>query len=207
MSGVWPDGTVFPKLTQETAERAFRRLYRFAMGEAYIGSMVHSRTKFMWQDGHSNYEASRKDWPTMVAYLARGFIWACNNPSKDAQLARETSNVVSNNDTQMGERAYHAAWVAAKEAREDLKFRERFEKKLAREVIRRGWLEGKGSVGMPTRKRKPQPSEYERKLAALDKRIANWETKWKRADKALKKLNKVRRAMVAYQERKVNHGR
>jgi hypothetical protein len=70
----------------------------------------------------------------------------------------------------------------------------RFERKLIKEVIERGYLDGK----LKTAERAP-PTVDEvkaKKLAALRARIKAWESKHRRAENALKKLRKQEKAMT-----------
>lgn len=74
----------------------------------------------------------------------------------------------------------------------------RFEAKLVREVIKRGYLDGKLAtpekpepVEIPVEDRKR--AEQRKKLDALTARAARWESKRKRAENALKKIRKSAR--------------
>jgi hypothetical protein len=65
------------------------------------------------------------------------------------------------------------------------------ERRLVKEVLTRGWLDGrlKKAVRLPKPKPDPRVVAYDRILV----RIANWERKAKRAETALKKLNRQKK--------------
>lgn len=64
----------------------------------------------------------------------------------------------------------------------------RFEAKLVREVIKRGWLDGRLRD-----KERPAPDLDAKKLASIEARIVKWERKRKLASTWIKKLERQRR--------------
>lgn len=76
----------------------------------------------------------------------------------------------------------------------------RFEAKLIKEVIRRGWLDGKLKDKEPETNVvpiiDPKIAERKLKLARIDARIISWERKQARATRALAKLAKQQRYYV-----------
>lgn len=65
---------------------------------------------------------------------------------------------------------------------------------MIREVLRRGWLEGK--LRTPEKPPKPEPDPKTVKLVRTEQAIERWEAKQRRAANALKKL---RRRLAYYQ--------
>jgi hypothetical protein len=74
----------------------------------------------------------------------------------------------------------------------------RFEAKMIREVIRRGWLNGALDDTRPRACKPPPVVQDPRavKLERIEARITSWERKAKRAENALKKLRKQQRYYV-----------
>jgi hypothetical protein len=69
----------------------------------------------------------------------------------------------------------------------------RLELRMTKEVVRRGWLDGRlRDAPAPA---KTPADRRSTKLASLNARIARWETKERRAHRALVKLNRQRRAL------------
>lgn len=115
-------------------------------------------------------------------YGRRGAIMV--NPDKGwRELLHDLSHYfvdIANDGTERGHTKFHA----------------RFETKLIREVVRRGWLTGKlRDKPKPAKEAtEPDPNAARRdKLARLEDRAVKWERKAERAKRALAKLNKQRR--------------
>jgi hypothetical protein len=151
---LWPDP--LPPLTAYEAERAARRMWRYAKGETYTGK-VHIGT------------GNRINW------YAKGVLTV--NPSRGwKHLIHELSHYFFY-DANPGERPhskYHARW----------------EIKLTKEALKRGWLDGKLKKPEVS---KPVVDPRLRKLALVEAGIKRWETKAKRAKTALAKLERKRR--------------
>jgi hypothetical protein len=104
---LWPDP--LPPLTAHEAERAARRLWRYAMGETYTGKVhIGSGNRYNWyRNGVLTVNPSR-GWKNLIHELSH-YFWYDANP---------------------GERPHS-------------KHHARFEIKLTKEALRRGWLDGK----------------------------------------------------------------
>lgn len=171
----WP--AVIPPLTAIEAERAARRLWRFALGETFAGEIRFATgNRYTWAEHsrtgrHDTYGSNLRvnpgeGWKEFVHSLSHLFVLRAN----------------------YGQRV-----------KPHEKFHARFEAKLVREVIRRGWLDGKlrdaEPAGEPAEiapldaKREKQRAE----LAKIDAAVERWERKAKRAKNALAKLAKRRR--------------
>lgn len=164
----WPD--IIPAMTAPESERAFRRLYRWATGWTYTGKVEISS---------GNRRAVRFDWPrghwasTRIAFI---------NPEKGwREFAHDASHLfdhVVNGESEHGK--HHA----------------RFEAKLIRQIVTRGYLDGK----LLDRER-PKPEVVgDPKAAARLVRIARigeletaWQRKLSRAERAIKKLDGERK--------------
>lgn len=166
--GLWPSS--IPPLTAEEATRAVRRLWRFSLGEKMRGDVTITS---------GNRRATRLVWTPTGSGSTRGLAV---NPSKGwRELIHDLSHdldYLANGETQHGK--HHA----------------RFEAKLVREVVRRGWLDGKlrDAPAEPAVRLAPTLDERRRaKLSRIEARIVAWERKQRRAEKALAKLAKSRR--------------
>jgi len=152
---LWPNP--LPPLTAHEAERAARRLWRYAMGETYTGKVhIGTGNRYNWyRNGVLTVNPSR-GWKNLIHELSH-YFWYAANP---------------------GERPHskhHARW----------------EIKLTKEALKRGWLAGK--LKAPEKKPAPVADPRQRKLALVEAGIKRWETKAKRAKTALAKLEKKRR--------------
>lgn len=71
------------------------------------------------------------------------------------------------------------------------------ERRMIHEVVRRGWLDGKlKRERAPVQARDPRAERYQRVMA----RIERWEQKKRRAENALRRLNRTRRYYERLQE-------
>jgi hypothetical protein len=168
-----------PKLTDKEAERAACRLYRFGMGETFFGSV-----KFTSGNRYSNIERA----PIRSSYDGkplRGGVLVVNADEGWNRLVHSLSHSMfyrANPDARPHDRE-HAG----------------FELKLVKEVIKRGWLDGKLR---DEPKPEPAPADVKLdKLARIDARVEAWERKAKRAATALAKLHKQRKATVRAMEK------
>lgn len=154
-----------PALTAPEAIRAARRLYRWALGSTFRGNVA------ITTGNRSN--DIRWDGNVLTIFV---------NPSRGwDNFAHELS---------------HDFWYRANPGeRPHSKHHARFEAKLVREIIRRGWLDGKlrdkpaPAIAPDDAKRAKQRAE----LARIDAAVERWERKAKRAKNALAKLAKRRR--------------
>lgn len=171
----WPD--IVPKMTDWEAVRAASRLWRFALGESCpfeIKASSGNRSTWLYDvNGVANYGAQTTRAPAHLRVNPdqgwREFIHDLSHLFADRANGRE------------GHSKFHA----------------KFEAKLIREVIRRGWLEGK----LKTKEAAPKPAPTGdalrmQKVARADAAIKRWTTKAKRAETALRKLNRSRRALL-----------
>lgn len=151
----WPD--IIPRLTGEEAERAARRLWRFALGETYDGKVrVASGNRYNWFRHGELVVNPGRGWRALVHDLSHYFV------SRENPAMRSHS-----------------------------KFHAKFEAKLIREVLRRGWLEGK--LKTPE---KPAPTLQDKRrheLELIEAGIDRWQKKLTRAERAIAKLRKRQR--------------
>ena len=158
--GAWPDKV--PALTPPEAERAARRLWRFAMGETLRLPIVQTTgNRFTWTHRGTLRVNATAGWRRFVHDLSHLFVSRCNP----------------------GERPHS-------------KFHARFEAKLIREVIRRGWLDGKLRDKPKAAVVQPVAGPNDKRLAMLARIDANaerWQRKADRARRALAKLQRRRR--------------
>ena len=158
-AGVWPE--VVPPLTAAEAERAFRRLYRFSMGETYPGKTEISSgnrqpARFTWAGNYRLVVLNpEKGWKDFIHHLSHYFVDLCNGNE--------------------GHSKFHA----------------RFELKLVKEVIKRGWLDGK--LNDQSKPEKPPVDPKVVKLERIESAIERWQRKYNRADRALAKLKRQQR--------------
>ncbi len=85
------------------------------------------------------------------------------------------------------------------------KFHARFESKMIREIVKRGWLDGRlrDKAQAAAKPDRPGPNDIRRaKLARIEQRIESWSRKQARAERAIAKLQRQRR----YYERAIDKG-
>ncbi len=160
----WPEA--IPELTDAEAARAWRRLWRFSMGEAYTALISFSSgnrrpTRWHWEGNRRCVTINTSaGWREFVHDASHLFVHLCNP----------------------GDRPHS-------------KFHARFEAKLVREVIKRGWLEGK-LRDAPKAAEQPIDELTQRrrdKLARIAAGLERWDSKLRRAERAIAKLQKSRR--------------
>jgi hypothetical protein len=158
-AGVWPEHV--PALTAPEAERAARRLWRFALrttfeGEVVITSGNRRGARCGWKGGKRvMYLNPGQGWRDLVHDLSHWFDYIANGKSEHSR--------------------HHA----------------RLEARMVREVISRGWLDGKLRD-----EPKPAPATDDKrrvKLERIEAARVRWERKLKRAENALKKLTRQQR--------------
>jgi len=169
VNAAWP-GTV-PTLTAEEAVRAAKKLYRFAMGFSWTGPVVVT-------------SGNRNTW--VRARRVNGAwerVLVVNPEHGWHDLVHLLSHYCHERTAHDGEHGHNAAHARA-------------EMRMIKEVVRRGWLDGKLKD-----EPKPEPPPIDPravKLERTDASIARWEAKLRRAENALKKLRRRKRAMERY---------
>lgn len=159
VNALWP--TTVPKLTGPEAERAARKLYRFANRRTFVGKVrLASGNRYNRVYYKLLIINPESGWKHLVHDLSHGFHY--------------------NQTRRKPHEGKHA----------------RLEARMIKEVIRRGWLNG---VLIPEPKPKavvdPKVVRYFKVLNS----IKRWESKLRRAETAIKKLNRQKR----YYETKV----
>lgn len=162
----WP--VVIPPLTAPEAERAFRRLYRYSTGRLYKGEITIAS---------GNRRALRMGWSKATNHRA-AFI----NPSQGwrdfAHDASHWFDRIVNGETKHG--THHA----------------RFEAKLIRQIVTRGYLDGKLlDLARPEPEIVGDPKAEARisRLARIDELDTAWKRKLSRAERAISKLERERK--------------
>lgn len=164
VNATWPADV--PSLSPEEAERAARRLYRWALGETWDGPVhVSSGNRYsgaFWRDGVKTLVVNpERGWKSFVHNLSHNFYWWANRGAKPH--SKEHASV---------------------------------EKAMIKEVIRRGWLGGKLKSGAVEEAKPSRLELIETKLVRIDRRIEDWERKAKRAATQLQALHRTRRALM-----------
>ena len=162
----WPE--VIPDLTGDEAVKAAKRLWRFSLGETFEGPVTIT-------------SGNRVTWTYRPRYASQ--IALRVNPDKGwRELVHDLS---------------HLFWSRANPGeRPHSKAHARFEAKLVREVLRRGWLEGKLKAQEPAEAARSAPTlddKRREKLARLQARLEAWEKKQQRAERAIAKIAKQAR--------------
>lgn len=160
-ASAWP--AEIPELTGPEASRAARRLWRFAMGKTFEGKVELT----------SGNRYTSTFWPRDSNTIALRV-----NPTKGwRELIHDLSHLFVSR--------------ANPDERPHSKFHAAFEAKLVREVIKRGWLDGRLRDAEPV-----APSiddKRQLKLQRTDEALLRWERKRMRAVRAMAKLQKQRR--------------
>lgn len=152
----WP--TPVPQLTAEEAVKAARKLWRWGMGENWVGPIeVTSGNRYTW--------------------VRRGVLYV--NPRSWDRFVHDVS---------------HLLWYSANrgQAKPHDKGHARFELKIRKEVLRRGWLAG----ALKAKARAPQPKGGDARLVryrSVVVRMERWQAKLARAKRALAKLQRAQR--------------
>lgn len=165
VNAAWGEGPIpRPALTAQEAVSAFKRLYRFVHGRKYDGKIVvTSGNRYTWRRYRVVGKGpDRRFVPVMLV-----------NPDKGwHNLIHDLSHL----------------WVRGAHGAEHA----RMERRLIREVVRRGWLAGK--LKREPKVVPPRDLVAERRKR-LEARIKRWEAKQRRAVGALRRL---RRSMRYY---------
>jgi hypothetical protein len=161
-----PDGelwpSVVPLLTGPEAVRAARRLWRFAMGATYSGNVVVT-------------SGNRHTW---THWQGNALELRVNPDQGWRHFIHDLSHlfVTRANPGIKPHTTFHA----------------RFEKRLVREVVKRGWLDGRLRDVPAVKAAATLNERHADKLKAIDSRLVQWERKHKRAERALQKLRRQR---------------
>lgn len=157
---------VVPPLTEKDAINAVRRLYRFS-----CGSWPYSQT-IKITSGNRRAADWRWDGDHRCFFINPGKGWA----ELIHDLSHDFDYIVNGSSSH---NKHHA----------------RFERKLIKEVIKRGWLETKPEPAPKATVTPINNTEAKRKLALerIEARIVNWDRKARRAKTALAKLAKQER--------------
>jgi hypothetical protein len=171
VNAAWQAADVIAPMTRAEAERSARRLFRFATGETFRGTVrVTSGNRYSylvsWRfpDGIRHSYTMQVNpscgWRQHVHTLSHSFYPFCRWRNSDKPHSRS-----------------HA----------------RLELRMAKEVIRRGWLAG--TLRDAPKAASTVDDKRAAKRAKLEARVVAWERKAKRAETALRKLRKALRAM------------
>jgi len=145
--------------TRAEVERAIKKLYRFGLGTRFDGTI-----KFSRGDTWSYQHGEDPD-----IFVGTRCSWS--------DVVMMMSRIVAC--------IYYREQALPGEGKLD-----KMELKLVREVIKRGWMGGKLADIVVTRTPEQAAIErYEAKVKALNKRLAAWQAKHKRAANAMRKIN------------------
>ena len=160
VNAAWP--AQVPPLTAQEAVSAYRRLYRFVKGRKFEGKIV---------VGSGNRHSYRR-YRLVGKGAARRFERImCVNPERGwKDLIHELSH----------------NWTPGAHGREHAQL----ERRMIREVVRRGWLEGKLKREP---KAPPARDPVVERRGRIEARITRWEAKKRRAEQALRRLYRSRR--------------
>ena len=165
----WPEAV--PALSEDEAVRAARKLYRFVTKKTWSGEVVVRPHGGPWgrQWRAFSYTRDAKGRRAIAVYPEAGW--------KD--LVHLMSHYLESYAGTHGHNATHA----------------RLEMRMIREVVRRGWLDGK--LRGPEKPAVAAPDKLSVRRQRTAAAIARWEAKERRAANALKKL----RRRLAYYDR------
>lgn len=158
----WP--AIVPALTAEEAEKATRKLFRFATGitmKREIRITSGNRSTWIARDGAFRVNPGR-GWMSLVHNVSH-FVWWWKHPNETAHQKD------------------HAL----------------LERRMIKEVIKRGWLNGSLKTVAPTiEQTREEQIQVIRSLQMerMRARLKAWNTKAKRAETAIRKLTKQIRA-------------
>lgn len=165
VNALWPEGQL--PMTDGEAARAARKLYRYAMGQTFDGEVEVSSG-----NRQTKLERDQSTWTKGKMIV---------NPSKGWHHFVHSLS-------------HWFYWHANPGEKPHTKDHARFEAKLVKEVLKRGWLDGRLKVEEP-----PPESTDDKRLARLvriDLLIQKWDKKACRAEAALAKLHAQRRSTL-----------
>lgn len=160
-----------PPVTREEMEKAIRKLWRFALRETFDGKIEFGR-----RNASGGY--------LIRVWKRRGYDYRTALP--ELMIGMEEANRTDLWEQLVAGCAYWMARYAKNE--ENTSY---LGYMMVREVIKRGWLDGRlGAKLIPPKSREERAAEKRRKtVGSIKARIKAWTTKHKRATTALKKLN------------------
>lgn len=162
---------ILPPISRQEATRAATKLYK------HFGGTEHGSVDMIYRARwRSHYRSKRGALPSWVSKTPTS---PTNNGKGWGALIHDVSHDIHDQRTPRL-RPHDGAHA-------------KLEAELAAYVVAKGWL-----TGMLAPKAKPKPTPHARNvatLANLDKRIGKWNTKYRRACTALKKLSKQRRRL------------
>jgi len=174
----WPQG--IPPLTAEEGVRAAKRLYRFGMRRTWRGDViVTSGNRNTWIRYRRVARPDGTHGWRLTLYV---------NPEKGwHELVHALSHYCHDHTAPAEDQGHTAAHARA-------------EMRMIKEVVRRGWLDGKLKD-----EPKPEPEPVDPRAVKMERTAASierWEKKLRRAENALKKLRRSQRAMERYAEKR-----
>jgi hypothetical protein len=169
VNGAWP--AELPPITDHEAIELVRRLYRKFMGRSYTG-------QFKIASGNRNTTPRRG-----VYYVnpQRVYKWGGHEAGwKD--IVHDVS--------------HHVHWRKFPKNKPHSATHASLEREMIRHVVASGWLAGKlKRIEKPAAAPPTAAEVAASKIGALDVRIKRWESKRRRAENALAKLNRQRRRL------------
>ena len=160
VNSVWPKEVQKP--TPDEAMKAARKLYRFVTGKSW--------------DGEVELTSGNR-----YTYFRGGVMYVNPDGHGDHQHLGGWYALVH-------DLSHHFHWRYGDGSKPHSRSHARLELRLAKEVVKRGWLTGTLKV-----QEKPEPKPVDEKLTKairIEAAIQRWEAKLKRAQNALKKLNR-----------------
>lgn len=157
---------VVPPLTPEEALKAAKQLYTVGMGQRWAGDVkLTSGNRYTW--------------------VRNGTLYV--NPARKERIGGGWAALVH-------DLSHYAHWRVNRGVKPHSAKHARIEIKMIKKVVRSGWLEGK----LKPQEAQPEPSKNDERQKKYEKVLASikrWETKAKRAETFLKKLNRSKRAL------------
>jgi hypothetical protein len=174
----WP--ATIPELTAADAERAVRRLWRWAEGGTCPPIVPTSGNRYTWTCWQRRQSAGGVD-------LGSELCIRVNASRGWRHLAHDLSHLFFRR--------------ANPGARPHDKAHARFEARLVREIIKRGWLEPRSEPLAPAPAVPVGDAKLEArraKLARVEASIERWQAKQRRAERALAKLARQRSGLARW---------
>lgn len=169
VNSAWPKDV--PQLTLQEAERAIRKLYRFSFGKkAPYEQYIETRGKHRYN--RSAFRAGKRVFLVNLGGHHRGGGWD--------SLLHDLSH------------RWHSGKPHSRQ-------HARLELRLRAEVLKRGWLAGSLKSEEPPAVLPTPQDRFRGNIELISAKLARWQTKWRRAETAIKKLTRQRR----YYERRL----
>lgn len=161
----WPAIVPFPPLTFDAGANAVRRLYRFVTGNTFTGKIVETTGR-------------------RYSYARRGTFFV--NTTGHPHGRGAWHDFIHDLSHHLASRVYD--YPIKPHSREHAKL----ELRLVKEIVKRGWLQPEAPQREPVTAPAPTRDLKAEKLLRIESRIVAWERKAKRAQTALRKLNRQR---------------